>query len=82
MKKFPSHTKCDAIKISDVSGSGFGTKPSACKTNVNLRYHTSKEHKALTQPPKDELQEWQEERSKSAMSWRANRHNQGQERVL
>eukprot|EP00957_Ditylum_brightwellii_P176934 13477513-Ditylum_brightwellii.AAC.1 len=29
LKKFPSGTKCDAIEISDVSGSGFGTKPSA-----------------------------------------------------
>eukprot|EP00957_Ditylum_brightwellii_P062534 4745784-Ditylum_brightwellii.AAC.1 len=29
LKKFPSGTKRDAIKISDVSDSGFGTKPSA-----------------------------------------------------
>eukprot|EP00957_Ditylum_brightwellii_P084983 6462369-Ditylum_brightwellii.AAC.1 len=29
LKKIPSGTKCDAIKISDVSGSGFETKPSA-----------------------------------------------------
>eukprot|EP00957_Ditylum_brightwellii_P011289 853691-Ditylum_brightwellii.AAC.1 len=28
-KKFPSDTKRDANEISDVSGSGFGTKPSA-----------------------------------------------------
>eukprot|EP00957_Ditylum_brightwellii_P190897 14535422-Ditylum_brightwellii.AAC.1 len=29
LKKFPLGTKHDAIKISDVSGSGFGAKPSA-----------------------------------------------------
>eukprot|EP00957_Ditylum_brightwellii_P084804 6447863-Ditylum_brightwellii.AAC.1 len=29
LKKFPFSTKRDAIKISDASGSGFGTKPSA-----------------------------------------------------
>eukprot|EP00957_Ditylum_brightwellii_P168666 12837761-Ditylum_brightwellii.AAC.1 len=29
LKKFLSGTNQDAIKISDVSGSGFGTKPSA-----------------------------------------------------
>eukprot|EP00957_Ditylum_brightwellii_P083684 6361176-Ditylum_brightwellii.AAC.1 len=29
LKKFLSGTKCDAIEISDVTGSGFGTKPSA-----------------------------------------------------
>eukprot|EP00957_Ditylum_brightwellii_P065079 4936229-Ditylum_brightwellii.AAC.1 len=28
LKKFPLSTKRDAIEISDVSGSGFGTKPS------------------------------------------------------
>eukprot|EP00957_Ditylum_brightwellii_P164175 12500059-Ditylum_brightwellii.AAC.1 len=28
-KKFLFGTKCDAIKISDASGSAFGTKPSA-----------------------------------------------------
>eukprot|EP00957_Ditylum_brightwellii_P073450 5581787-Ditylum_brightwellii.AAC.1 len=27
-KKVPSGTKCDAIEISDATGSGFGTKPS------------------------------------------------------
>eukprot|EP00957_Ditylum_brightwellii_P075677 5751176-Ditylum_brightwellii.AAC.1 len=32
MKKFPSGTKRDAIKISDVTGTGFGTKPSTSKT--------------------------------------------------
>eukprot|EP00957_Ditylum_brightwellii_P076230 5794796-Ditylum_brightwellii.AAC.1 len=36
LKKFPSGTKRDAIKISDVSESGFGTKPSASKTGVSL----------------------------------------------
>eukprot|EP00957_Ditylum_brightwellii_P045175 3425114-Ditylum_brightwellii.AAC.2 len=41
LKKFPSGTKHDAIKISDVSESGFGTKPSTSKTGVILRYHTS-----------------------------------------
>ena len=55
LKKFPSGTKHDAIKISDVSGSGFGTNPSAGKTGANLRYHTSKEYEALTQQQKDEL---------------------------
>eukprot|EP00957_Ditylum_brightwellii_P114039 8695194-Ditylum_brightwellii.AAC.1 len=29
MKKYPSGTRCNAIGISDVSGSGFGTKSSA-----------------------------------------------------
>eukprot|EP00957_Ditylum_brightwellii_P038180 2886498-Ditylum_brightwellii.AAC.3 len=57
LKKFSSDTKCNAIKISDVSGSGFGTKPSADKTGVSLQYHTSKEYEALTQPKKDELQD-------------------------
>eukprot|EP00957_Ditylum_brightwellii_P100677 7672988-Ditylum_brightwellii.AAC.1 len=55
LKKFLSGTKHDAIKISDVSGSGFKTKPSAGKTGVSLRYHTSDKYKALTQPQKDEL---------------------------
>eukprot|EP00957_Ditylum_brightwellii_P189266 14405783-Ditylum_brightwellii.AAC.1 len=55
LKKFPSGTKHDAIKISGVSGSGFGTKPSAGKTGVILQYHTSEECKALTQPQKDEF---------------------------
>eukprot|EP00957_Ditylum_brightwellii_P007494 566901-Ditylum_brightwellii.AAC.1 len=36
LKKIPSGTKCDAIKISDVSVSGFGTKPSVSKTGVSL----------------------------------------------
>eukprot|EP00957_Ditylum_brightwellii_P099465 7576598-Ditylum_brightwellii.AAC.1 len=31
LKKFPLGTKPDAIEISDVSGSGFETKPSAGK---------------------------------------------------
>eukprot|EP00957_Ditylum_brightwellii_P008303 628039-Ditylum_brightwellii.AAC.1 len=66
LKKFPSGTKCDAIEISDVSGSGFGTKPSTGKTGVSLRYHTSKEYQALTQPHKDELQDWQEAKTKSS----------------
>eukprot|EP00957_Ditylum_brightwellii_P099516 7580259-Ditylum_brightwellii.AAC.1 len=55
LRKFPSGTKGDAIKISDVSGSDFGTKPSAGKTGVSLQYHTSKEYEVLTQPQKDEL---------------------------
>eukprot|EP00957_Ditylum_brightwellii_P047848 3634401-Ditylum_brightwellii.AAC.1 len=37
LKKFPSGTKCDAINISDVSGSGFGTKPSAGKRGSGER---------------------------------------------
>eukprot|EP00957_Ditylum_brightwellii_P004599 349901-Ditylum_brightwellii.AAC.1 len=32
LKKFPSGTKNDVTKISDVTGSGCGTKPSASKT--------------------------------------------------
>eukprot|EP00957_Ditylum_brightwellii_P048869 3708034-Ditylum_brightwellii.AAC.1 len=36
LKKFSSGTKCDAIKISDVSGSGFGTKLSTSKTGASL----------------------------------------------
>eukprot|EP00957_Ditylum_brightwellii_P181108 13796146-Ditylum_brightwellii.AAC.1 len=55
LKKFPLDTKRDAIEISDVLGSGFGTKPSAGKTGVSLQYHTSEEYEALTQPQKDEL---------------------------
>eukprot|EP00957_Ditylum_brightwellii_P206941 15350674-Ditylum_brightwellii.AAC.2 len=55
LKKFPSGTKRDAIEISDGSGYGYGTKPSAGKTGVSLRYHTFKEYEALTQPQKDEL---------------------------
>eukprot|EP00957_Ditylum_brightwellii_P131386 10020216-Ditylum_brightwellii.AAC.1 len=55
LKKFPSGTKRDAIEISDVSGSGFETKPSAGKTGISLRYHTSEEYEALSQPQKDEL---------------------------
>eukprot|EP00957_Ditylum_brightwellii_P176605 13450535-Ditylum_brightwellii.AAC.1 len=66
LKKFPSGAKRDAIKISDVCRSGFGTKPSAGKTGISMRYHISEEYEALTQPKKDELQEWQEEKSKSA----------------
>eukprot|EP00957_Ditylum_brightwellii_P150586 11466287-Ditylum_brightwellii.AAC.1 len=78
LKKFPSGTKHDAIKISDVSGSGFGTKTSAGKTGVSLRYHTSKEYEALNQSQKDELQEWQEEKPKSSKWWRTCGRNQGQ----
>eukprot|EP00957_Ditylum_brightwellii_P042175 3194238-Ditylum_brightwellii.AAC.1 len=78
LKKFPSDTKRDAIKISDMSGSGFGTKASAGKTGVSLRYHTSEEYEALTQPQKDELQEWREEKSKSTKSWKTSGHNRGQ----
>eukprot|EP00957_Ditylum_brightwellii_P065226 4946608-Ditylum_brightwellii.AAC.1 len=55
LKKFPSGTKRNAIEISDVSGSGCGTKPSAGKTGISLRYHTSEEYEALAQPQKDEL---------------------------
>eukprot|EP00957_Ditylum_brightwellii_P141662 10792008-Ditylum_brightwellii.AAC.1 len=55
LKKFPSSTKHDAIEMSDVTGSGFGTKPSAVKTGVSLRYHTSEEYEALIHPQKDEL---------------------------
>eukprot|EP00957_Ditylum_brightwellii_P038308 2896276-Ditylum_brightwellii.AAC.1 len=55
LKKFPSGIKRDAIKISDVSGSGLGTKPSARKTGVRLWYLTSKECEVFTQPQKDEL---------------------------
>eukprot|EP00957_Ditylum_brightwellii_P163206 12427293-Ditylum_brightwellii.AAC.1 len=58
LKKFPSGIKHDAIKISDVSGSGFGAKPSAGKTGISLQYHTSEEYEVLIQPQKDELQEW------------------------
>eukprot|EP00957_Ditylum_brightwellii_P128338 9788602-Ditylum_brightwellii.AAC.1 len=72
MKKFLFDTNCDAIKISDVSGSGFGTKPSAGKIGVRLRYHTSEEYEALTKPQKGERQKWQEEKCKSAKLWRAN----------
>eukprot|EP00957_Ditylum_brightwellii_P163567 12453752-Ditylum_brightwellii.AAC.1 len=36
LKKFPSGTKCDAIKISDVTGLRFVTKPSARKSGVSL----------------------------------------------
>eukprot|EP00957_Ditylum_brightwellii_P113884 8682286-Ditylum_brightwellii.AAC.1 len=55
LKKFPPGTKRDAIKISDVTGLGFGTKPSAGKTGKSLRYHTAEEYEALMQPQKDEL---------------------------
>eukprot|EP00957_Ditylum_brightwellii_P127926 9755752-Ditylum_brightwellii.AAC.1 len=78
LKKFSSGTKRDAIKISDASESCFGTKPSASRTGVSLRYHTSKEYKALTQPQKDELQEWQEKKSKSTKLWKTSGCNQGQ----
>eukprot|EP00957_Ditylum_brightwellii_P001030 81849-Ditylum_brightwellii.AAC.1 len=70
LKKFPSGTERDAIEITDVSGSGFGTKPSTGKTGVSLRYHTPEEYQALTQPQKDELQDWREVKSKSSKSWR------------
>ena len=78
MKKFPSGTKRDAIEISDVSGSGFGTKPSAGKTGVSLRYHTSEEYQALTQPQKDELQDWREQKTKSTKLWRTGTQGRGQ----
>eukprot|EP00957_Ditylum_brightwellii_P072337 5498203-Ditylum_brightwellii.AAC.2 len=55
LKKFLSGTKHDTIEISDVTGSGFGTKLSASKTGVSLRYHTSEEYEALAQPQKGEL---------------------------
>eukprot|EP00957_Ditylum_brightwellii_P013576 1024151-Ditylum_brightwellii.AAC.1 len=37
LKKFPPDTKHDNIKISYVSGSGFGTKSSAGKTGILLK---------------------------------------------
>eukprot|EP00957_Ditylum_brightwellii_P107268 8184927-Ditylum_brightwellii.AAC.1 len=77
LKKFPSGTKRDAIEISDVTGSDFGTKPNASKTGVSLQYHTSEVYEALTQPQKDELQEWQE-KSKPTQWKKANRCGQGQ----
>eukprot|EP00957_Ditylum_brightwellii_P155883 11866402-Ditylum_brightwellii.AAC.1 len=58
-----------------MSGSGFGTKPSDGKTGASLQYHTSKEYETLTQPQKDELQKWQE--NKSNKLWRTGEHNQG-----
>eukprot|EP00957_Ditylum_brightwellii_P093737 7137064-Ditylum_brightwellii.AAC.1 len=76
LKKFPSGTKHDAIKIPDVSGSWFGTKPNAGKTGVRLRYHTYVEYNALTLSQKDGLQEWHE-KSKPAQSWKANGWCQG-----
>eukprot|EP00957_Ditylum_brightwellii_P133021 10142913-Ditylum_brightwellii.AAC.1 len=76
LKTFPTDTEHGAIKISDVSGSGFRTKSSADKKGVNLRLDTAKEYEALTQPQKDELQEWQE-KSNPTQSWKANRHGQG-----
>eukprot|EP00957_Ditylum_brightwellii_P143855 10961525-Ditylum_brightwellii.AAC.1 len=36
LKKVPLGTKHDAIEISDMSRSGFGTKPSASKTDISL----------------------------------------------
>eukprot|EP00957_Ditylum_brightwellii_P160416 12212373-Ditylum_brightwellii.AAC.1 len=36
LRKFPPGTKRDAIAISDVTRSGFGTKPSASKTGISL----------------------------------------------
>eukprot|EP00957_Ditylum_brightwellii_P029443 2225297-Ditylum_brightwellii.AAC.1 len=77
LKIFSSGTKSNAIEIFDVSGSGFGTKQIAGKTGVSLQYHTSKEYEALTQPQRDELQEWQEEKSKSSKLWRTSECNQG-----
>eukprot|EP00957_Ditylum_brightwellii_P144041 10975586-Ditylum_brightwellii.AAC.1 len=55
LKKFSSGTKRDDIEISDVLGYDFGTKSSAGKTGISLRYHTSKEYEVLAQPQKDEL---------------------------
>eukprot|EP00957_Ditylum_brightwellii_P008943 676998-Ditylum_brightwellii.AAC.1 len=50
LKKFPSGTKHDAIEISDITASGFGTKPSTNTSVVNLRYHTAEEYELLSQP--------------------------------
>eukprot|EP00957_Ditylum_brightwellii_P043377 3288788-Ditylum_brightwellii.AAC.1 len=58
LKKFPSDTKHDDIKISDTTASGFGTKPSAGNSGLSLRYHAANEYKAITQPHKNKLQEW------------------------
>eukprot|EP00957_Ditylum_brightwellii_P054417 4122856-Ditylum_brightwellii.AAC.1 len=77
LKKFPSGAKCDAIKISDVTASGFGTKPIAGKTGISLRYHTSEEYEELTQSQKDELQEWKE-KSNPTQSRKANGRGQEQ----
>eukprot|EP00957_Ditylum_brightwellii_P163606 12457000-Ditylum_brightwellii.AAC.1 len=41
LRKFTSGTKHDAIKISDTTASGFGTKPSVGTSGVILMYHTS-----------------------------------------
>eukprot|EP00957_Ditylum_brightwellii_P118840 9064587-Ditylum_brightwellii.AAC.1 len=57
-RKFPSDTKLDAIKILDTTASGFGTQPSVATSGVSLKYHTAEEYKSLSQPQKNELQEW------------------------
>eukprot|EP00957_Ditylum_brightwellii_P076247 5795935-Ditylum_brightwellii.AAC.3 len=55
LKKFPSGTKSDAIKISDTTASGFGTKPSTDTSGVNLRHHMAEDYKSLSQPQKEKL---------------------------
>eukprot|EP00957_Ditylum_brightwellii_P081084 6166937-Ditylum_brightwellii.AAC.1 len=49
LKKFPSGTKHDAIKISDTTTSGFGPNPSARTSGVSMRYHTAEEYDSLIQ---------------------------------
>eukprot|EP00957_Ditylum_brightwellii_P051504 3904376-Ditylum_brightwellii.AAC.1 len=71
LKEFPSGTKYATIKISDTTASGLGTKPSARESGVSLRYHTTKEYEALTQPQRDELQEWHN-KSKPVQKRKAN----------
>eukprot|EP00957_Ditylum_brightwellii_P033233 2517958-Ditylum_brightwellii.AAC.1 len=65
-----------AIKISDTTALGFGSKPSAGTLRVSLRYHTAEEYESLTQPHKDELCKWRN-RSK----WGQTRKAQGQGKV-
>eukprot|EP00957_Ditylum_brightwellii_P046802 3552431-Ditylum_brightwellii.AAC.1 len=53
-------------------------KPSTGKTGVSLRCHTSEEYQALTQPQRDELQDWQEAKTKSSKLWRTGTQGQCQ----
>eukprot|EP00957_Ditylum_brightwellii_P196224 14951258-Ditylum_brightwellii.AAC.1 len=77
LRKFPSGTKCDAIKISDTTALEFETKPSAGTSGVSLMYHTTEEYKSLTQPLKVKLQEWHN-KSKQGQQKKAQGHGKGQ----
>eukprot|EP00957_Ditylum_brightwellii_P044196 3353648-Ditylum_brightwellii.AAC.1 len=50
LRKFPSGTKCDGIKISDTTASEFGTKPSIIASGLILSHRRMSFKSGATSP--------------------------------